>query len=295
MTDGASRREPSRETAAGAARARAGRALRRLTPDVLWVLPDFVIIGAQKGGTTSLYAHLSRHPNVLPARRKEVHFFDNKFARGAGWYRRQFPSVLTRVGRRLRHGAPVLAGEASPYYLFHPRAPERLRALLPGARLIVLLRNPVDRAYSQYWHRVRDGQETLSFEEALDREPERLAGEAERLRADPGYHSVNHQAYSYLARGVYVDQLVRWRALFPADRMLVLRGEDLFENPAKVYERVLRFLGLPDVRIETFEKRNAAPPYPPMADATRRRLLEYFRPHNLRLYDLLATDFGWDA
>jgi hypothetical protein len=191
-------------------------------------------------------------------------------------------------------GQPLLAGEASPYYLFHPHAARRAAATLPQLRLIALLRNPADRAYSHYQHSVRRGAEKLSFEEALAREPERLAGEEARLEQDERYISYNHQNYSYLARGIYVDQLARWLGAFPRDQLLVVPSERLYAAPQAAIGRVLAALGLPPVPAASY-RRPRSPGYPPMDPATRRRLLDYFAPHNRRLYDLLGERFYWEG
>ncbi|HYF40703.1 MAG TPA: sulfotransferase domain-containing protein, partial [Gemmatimonadales bacterium] len=145
-------------------------------------LPSVLLIGAQKAGTTSLFNYMAEHPAVLPPSNKEIHYFDLNPTRGLTWYRSHFP-----YNHQLRDGSVTV--DASPYYLAHPGVPQRAAQLLPGARLLVLLRNPVDRAYSHYQHEVRGGREPLSFEEAIAREPERLEGEEERLRADPAYYS----------------------------------------------------------------------------------------------------------
>ena len=145
-------------------------------------LPDFVILGAQKAGTTSLYAYLCAHPDVRAAARKEVHYFDLNYARGATWYRSMFP-LAAGLARERRGGRRVLVGEASPYYLFYPLAAERAGAVVPSAQLIVLLRDPVERAWSHYRHEVKAGREPLEFEAALAAEPTRLAGADAALRA----------------------------------------------------------------------------------------------------------------
>src|SRR5690349_3699828 len=171
------------------------------------LLPDFLIIGAQRGGTTSLYNYLQAHPNIHSASIKEVHFFDRKFQKGVHWYRAHFPMRLTKVyAGRFRHEGFV-TGEASPAYLFHPQVPERIARLLPRVKLIVLLRNPVDRAYSQYYHTLQLGYETLTFEEAIAAEEERIAGEREKISQDEYYQSHAFKHQSYLSRGIYVDQL----------------------------------------------------------------------------------------
>ena len=197
-------------------------------------MPRFVILGAQRGGTRSLYEDLTRHPLVQPARTDEVHFFSLFFDRGLRWYQSQFPPL-----------APgQITGEASPYYLFHPLAAKRLHAMLPEAKLIVLLRNPVDRAYSHFQHEVRQGTEPLSFEAAIAAEPERLAGEEARILEDDTYISFTHQHYSYLGRGRYVEQLRRWLSLFPREQLLILQSEAYFRDPGAIVQQVTEFIGL---------------------------------------------------
>lgn len=244
-------------------------------------LPDFLVLGAQRAGSTSLFDYLCLHPAVAEPTHKELHFFDQNWWRGIGWYRRLFPITRGHV-----------TGEASPYYLYHPLAPARVAATVPHAKLIVLLRDPVQRAYSQYNLSVHYGHEDLSFEEALDREPERLAGEEEKIAADPRYKSFSHRHHSYLERGLYAEQLERWFGYFPREQLLVLRAEDMFRDPAAAYGEVLAFLGLPPHRLERHEHRNRAE-YAPMEEGTRERLTEFYREPNERLYELLGRDFEW--
>src|SRR5215210_506392 len=170
------------------------------------VLPDFLILGTEKGGTSTLYWTLCQHPLIEPATKKEVHFFDSRkwFEKDVRWYRSQFPALPPGDGPK------TVTGEASPYYLLHPHTPRRAFVTVPEAKLIALLRNPVDRAYSAYRHKVRRGQETLSFEEALEEEEERTVGELGKMLADETYRSRAYPLYSYQARGIYVDQLIRW-------------------------------------------------------------------------------------
>src|SRR5438067_227401 len=130
------------------------------------LLPDFLIIGTQRGGTTSLYHYLKTHPCVESATTSDTHFFDKKFSKGLGWYRGHFPTWMEKYYAQMR-GQRFVTGEASSSYLFHPHVPKRVVQVLPHVKLIVLLRNPVDRAYSQYYHAIELGHETLSFEEAI--------------------------------------------------------------------------------------------------------------------------------
>ena len=249
-------------------------------------LPDFLIIGAQKCGTTFLYHLLCQHPYVEPAATKEVHFFDTGFANGVEWYRSHFSPPTQKEGRK------VLTGESSPYYLYHPHAARRAAQVVPGSKLIALLRNPVDRAFSDYNHKAREGREPLSFEEAIAAEKERIRGEKEKMLADESYASPTYRKFSYLSRGVYVDQLEEWCGYFDEEQLLVLKSEDFFENPQAVFERALEFLGLPHWWTGVSGERNEGE-YERMNPATRQRLEDYFEPHNKRLYDFLGVDFGW--
>ena len=248
--------------------------------------PSVLIIGAQKSGTTSLFNYLVQHPKVLPPLGKEVHYFDFHYADGVNWYRGHFP-----YRRQLRHGRLTL--DASPYYLAHPLVPERAAQLLPGVKLIAVLRNPVDRALSHYQHEVRYGREPLSFAEAIEREPERLAGEEERLQSDPSYYSANHHRYSYTRRGLYLEQLRRWVQHFPRAQLLVLQSERLFRDPARTTADVHAFLGLQPYRLERYQPFLAGNYDAGLPAELRAKLVAYFEPHNRELYRWLGERFDW--
>ena len=256
-----------------------GRATSRWRP-----LPDFLVIGAQKAGTTALYAYLRWHPGITGPSWKEVSFFDRHWWRGESWYRGQFP---------LRSGGK-LVGEASPSYLFHPLAPERARAVVPDAKLIALLRDPVDRAYSQYQHEVALGREPLSFEDAVAAEGARTRGEAERLIADPKAFSRAWWDHTYVARGRYAEQLERWLAVFPREQLLVVRTEDLGESPGETYASILAFLGAAPHALPEYP-RVFDRDYEPMRPETRTALAGTFAEPNRRLDDLLGRDLGWQS
>jgi hypothetical protein len=245
-------------------------------------LPEFLVIGAQKAGTTALYAYLRWHPAITGPSWKEVSFFDRHWWRGERWYRGQFP--LRSAGR--------LVGEASPSYLFHPLAPERVRSLLPDVRLIALLRDPVERAYSQYQHEVALGREPLSFEDALEAEEERTRGEVERLVADPRAFSRDWWDHTYAARGLYAEQLERWLAVFPRNQLLVVATDELGEKPAETYAAVLSFLGVEPHALDDYP-RVFDRDYAPMRRETRAALAERFAEPNRRLERLLGRDFAW--
>ena len=216
----------------------------RLMTSSLRVLPDFLILGAQKSGTTSLFQYLMQHHQIASSFNKEVHYFDWNYSRGASWYRAFFPT-RQHVARRERSLGRYLCGEATPYYLFHPDVPRRVHSLLPAAKFIVVLRNPVERAYSHYQHSVARGHETCSFEEAIDREPERLLGEEEKLLREENYISKPHIRHSYFSRGCYADQLQRWLEHYPLESFVIVRADELGADPQRVCDAITGFLELP--------------------------------------------------
>jgi hypothetical protein len=236
--------------------------------------PDFVILGAQRGGTTSLYNWIIGHPSVVPATGKEVHYFDRNYAKGEYWYRAHFP--FKRAGR--------ITGEATPYLLFHPLAPARVASDLPSStRFVVVLRDPVERAVSHYWHERRMKAETEPLDVALALEEKRLSGEEERVAA--GERSFAHFHYSYAARGRYAEQLERWYGHVDRRRILVVESERMFAD--EVSAEMGRWLGLPAV----------AGAFPAMNEALRHdeadpevvaALEAYFAPHNEALFELLG-------
>ena len=258
------------------------------------MLPDFLIIGAQKCGTTSLYGQLTGHPRVLPTLTKEVHYFDRCPERPLHWYRAHFPLRTSVEGDAGGAGQAAVTGEASPYYLFHPACAARIHQALPDAKLIVLLRNPADRAYSHYQHTRRRGREPLDFEAALDAEPGRLAAEAETRTAETLFQGTAHRRFSYAARGVYADQIARYLEHFPRSSLLVLESESYAREPERVFAEVLAFLGLDPFEPERHERLHGFD-YVPQPRHTRERLLEYFAPHNERLFALLGRRYDWSA
>lgn len=195
-------------------------------------LPDFLGIGTQKGGTTYLHGLLQQHPQVFLAHPKELHFFSLHHQLGLEWYANHFAEAKARQ----------CCGEITPYYLFHPLAAELIHAAIPDVKLIVLLRDPVERALSQYFHSRRLGLEPLELEAALAAEAERLADAEAAFKR--GLPHLSHQQHSYLSRSRYEEQLPRFEALFGADQLLVLRSAALFDQPQRVWEEVLQFLEL---------------------------------------------------
>jgi hypothetical protein len=237
---------------------------------------------------------LTRHPGIGASVLKEVRYFDLHYQEGEAWYRSHFPTRITARVLARRAGGRYITGEASPDYLPHPHAPARLAALLPEVRLVVILRDPVERAYSHFQHETALGFEALGFEEALDREDARLAGEYERMEREPYYHSHAFQHHSYVRRGMYADQLRRWLEHFPRRQVLVVRSEDFYADSAAVYREVLGFLDVAPHELSSYDRRNALR-YGAMEPKNRARLRETFAAPNAELEQLLGRPMGWDA
>jgi hypothetical protein len=235
--------------------------------------PDFLIVGAQRAGTTSLFNYLSQHPNIRSPLLKEIHYFDLNSQNSPDWYFAHFPP----------NRGNFLTGEASPYYLFHPEVPARVAKLLPTVKLIVLLRNPIERAYSNYQHSVSLGIEKRSFAEAI--QPE-LNGQKYPVG------SIAHREQSYLARGLYAEQLERWLKIFPRRQLLILKSETFFQNPPETLNAISEFLGLSSFQeAEYFGTHYNASKYPDtLSDGLRAELALYFQVSNQRLVDEIGLN-----
>ena len=261
-----------------------------------YTLPDFVIIGTAKAGTTSLYNFINTHPNVVPASWKELDYFSNpsNYALGRLWYGRHFPNAIRKRYLSKRSGFGVMSGEATPNYLLNTDVPGKMKRMLPDARLIVILRNPIDRAYSEYQMRMRKRWESLSFEGAIKAEEKRLCREKEETDSDPEFW-FRRQRYSYLGMGRYADHLANWFEYYDRKQFLILTTEEMGTDPQGVLDRVFGFLGLEPFQADGLENMNTGN-YERMSPDTRRMLVDYFRPHNERLYKLLGSGhaFCWD-
>lgn len=230
--------------------------------------PDVLIIGAQRAGTTSLFDALAGHSGFAPPPRRELHYFDLRYWRGGRWYRRQF-----------RRPPGTWSGESSPYYLFHPAVPARVAADLPGVPVVALVRDPIDRAWSQYQHNRRRGREDRSFLDALAAEADLLDGcrpprwDHSRL-TDRATGRLTHRDASYAARGRYPDQLDRWADAVGRERLLVVASAELFADPASVHTLVLDHIGVADEPLPTPHRHHS----PERLDAETRAEAEPFFP-----------------
>ncbi|MGL5866949.1 MAG: sulfotransferase family protein [Dermatophilaceae bacterium] len=247
--------------------------------------PGYLVVGTKRGGSTSLADWISRHPEVAPClSSKGTHYFDVNWRRGEAWFRSAFPKPAP--GR-------AITGEASPYYMFHPLAPERIAATLPDVKLVVCLRDPVARAWSHHAYEVAHGREHLGFEDALDAEAARLHGEEERLREQPGYDSQHWRFHAYQRRGHYADQILELHRAVGPDRVLVVQSERLFADPQGELAAVWRFLGLAPFVPSEVRPQNANAPYGSMPEHLVARLQAYYRPHNDRLAAVPGVDVRW--
>ena len=263
------------------------RKLRRRDALRLWRnkpggIPELVVIGAQKSGTTTLHNMLSQHPDLWGNQRKELHYFNYNAFRGENWYRSFFPP---RNARKYF--------DVTPDYICHPYAAERMSALLPDAKLIVLLREPSSRALSQYWMEYMRGEEDLDIEAAFAAEADRLSRyPVERLRRKRAF-SKAHFRNGYFWRGLYAEQLERFYAHFDPSQILVLKSEDFNSDPLFVFERICDFAEItyfkPDVsraneNLVGDVLRNSPP-------ALHQQLLQRYEAPNTRLKDL--TGISW--
>jgi hypothetical protein len=249
-------------------------------------LPHFIVIGAQKGGTSALNYYLGLHARVFPASRKEVHFYDRNYHRGTGWYRAHFP-LRARV-------SAAVAGEATPAYLAHPLVPRRIAAVQPRVKLIAVLRDPKTRALSHYQMSLRRGREDLPFDEAVRREEERISRGWEKLQSGVVSDSTAYRYFSYKHRGRYAEQLRRYLEYFDRSQLLVLSSEALRNDTESTMRRIWDFLGIP-AQLDGLDlrPRRVGTYRTEISPETERYLEGYFRPLNEDLYELLGEDFGW--
>ena len=244
--------------------------------------PNFIIIGAQKSGTTSLENYIAQHPQVIPAIKKETHFWYRDFDKGTNWYLAHFPPIPQSEN--------FITGEATPNYLENYQAAERIYNVFPQVKLLVILRNPIDRAFSQYHHWMRLNWEDRPFELAINTELEILIKNPEKPQGDKNYW---RQPGNYIGRGIYIEFIKKWLAVFPREQLLILKGENLYDKPVETMKQVFEFLGLPEHQLPEYRKLNSGY-YSPINNCIRKNLSEYFQPHNQRLEEYLGMNFDWE-
>jgi hypothetical protein len=264
---------------------------RRLSP-AKRAMPGFIVIGAQKSGTSSLFAYLGQHPLIIRPIFKEPYYFDRHYHRGLGWYGRNFPAQSTVERLNDRYGRAHLTFEATPSYVFDPEVPARIARDVATRKLILLLRDPVDRAISAYWHMCRLGLETRSLEAALKIDLDRYRAEKAFEDGHGPKPSEPPPRPTYLRRGIYHEALARWRRSFAQHELLVIQSEEMFADPASAVRKVFAFLELPPVEHIDFSPQNVGT-YAESDGEARQFLGDFYRPHNETLGELTGRRFNW--
>ena len=248
------------------------------------VLPDFFIIGVVRSGTTSMYHYLDEHPSIVKSAYDELGFFDDNFRLGWAWYKTLFPTTITKRIVKRKTGN-FLTFDDTPFYVYNEDVAKKIKNYFPKTKLIIILRNPIDRAYSNYHLGVRMGDEKRTFDQAVDDEMQEIA-EYNEIKLD------DYISQSYLGRGIYVKQLEIWLKYFPASVIKILESERFSNDTEKTMNEVFEFLDLPNHNIRNLKKKNVAE-YPPMRTETRQKLCNFFSEYNEKLYDMLKVRYDW--
>lgn len=269
--------------------------------------PDYIIIGTHRGGSTSLHNYIRAHPQVaeVGGPRFEMHFFDypHNWQNGLHWYVSQFGDAMSEFAlhkldvHRGNSEIPWLCGEKSPTYLDHPLVPQRIKEHYPDVKLIAILRNPVDRAYSAYNKvKAKDLENLSTFEKALDAEENRLKSEMGKEDFwENDYYISHHCSRAYIRRGMYAEHLKRWLLYFPRSQMLVLKSEEMFANPQEAVGQAWDFLGLSPIHLKEPRQWQKID-YQPMKPETRERLEHLYSLPNAELAGLLGDEkWLWDC
>ena len=260
-------------------------------------LPDFIIIGAGRAGTTALYSYLIQHPLIAAASTDnnesvaDLHFFEYIISNNIQWYKSHFPILFSKSNK---HKNSFITGEYTSTYMYHPDVPKRIFNLLPKIKLIVILRNPIDKAYSTYQQQFRFGEYTTSFEDAINAEFRRidLNKDFPELNSN-NYDFENFVAQNIIRHGVYADYLETWLKIFDRKQILILNSDDLKKSTKETLRRVFNFLNVSNYDIKDTSQVNVGK-YPTINKITRKKLIEFFKPHNQRLNKLLDTEFNWN-
>jgi hypothetical protein len=254
------------------------------------VLPECFVIGVVRSGTTSLYHYLGQHPCIGSSAYDEIGYFDDNYHLGVNWYKSLFPTKFTKNKIIKKHGK-FLTYDVTPFYIYNPLVARRISASFPRAKIISNLRNPIDRAYSNYIQMYQDGDATKTFEEMIQMSMDEIEKNKSKLNDEVYIADIFYQ--NILARGFYADQLKIWFEKFQKQQILIIPSEDLAQKPDQVLTKVFEFLDLPYFKIKDFTRQNKRE-YHPMKDETRKLLVEFYKPYNKKLFDMLGRKFDWD-
>ena len=254
------------------------------------VLPECFVIGVVRSGTTSLYHYLGQHPCIVSSAYDELGYFDDNYHLGINWYKSLFPTKFTKNKIIKKHGK-FLTYDVTPFYIYNPLVAKRIFESFPKAKIISNLRNPIDRAYSNYNDALEMGDIKIPFEEVVQIAMDEI---------DKNKSKINNEAYivntfyeNILARGFYADQLKIWFKKFQKNQLLMIPSEDLAQKTDQILTKIFEFLDLPYFKIKDLTKQNKRE-YPPMKAETRKLLIEFYRPYNEKLYNLINQHFDWD-
>jgi hypothetical protein len=269
-----------------------GRAFQMATSSIR-ILPDFIIIGSSKSGTWAIHNYLLQHPDIDYSARN-IHFFEYAYSNKISWYKSHFPTKLYKSLVESIHKRKCLMSEHTSTYLHHPLIPQRVKDGIPDVKLIVSLRNPIDRAYSNYHMFVRIGTEKRTFEDAVFSELKRI----EIIKENDNFQIKNPNfsncvESNYLRHGTYVDKLENWLKSFRREQFCIVENKDLSKNPQQVLDKIFEFLNVPHFKLRQEERWNVGE-YKKMKESTRKTLQDFFKPYNERLYKLLSQNFSWD-
>jgi hypothetical protein len=255
-------------------------------------MPHFILVGAQKSGTSSMFAYLRQHPQIVRPVFKELYYFDRHYQRGLRWYGCNFPSRASLERRNDRVGRAHLTFEATATYIFDDQVPGRIARDIDTRKFIVLLRNPVDRAISAYWHARRMGRETRTLDEALQADLVRYEAERAFEEGHGPAPAGPPPRPAYLRRGIYHESVSRWHDAFAPESLLVIPSERMFAEPASAMARVFSFLDLPPAPAIDYAPQNVGGYRDSDTDA-RRLLQDFYRPHNERLAAITGLALSW--
>ena len=255
------------------------------------VLPNFLVIGVGRGGTTSLYEYLGQHNCITKSAYDEIGYFDDNFHLGVNWYRSMFPTKYEKQ-KIIKKFGKFLTYDVTPWYIRRPWTANRIKTLLPSAKIISVLRNPVDRTYSHYHLTCREKGTTKSFEEIIDEEIKKIDNYDDNLKNSPKYYE-DFVQNSYIARGFYLEQIEYWLKVFDKKNIMIISSEDLAKNTQETLNSIFGFLGLENQIIPNLQKTNVAK-YPKMKDKTRKTLENYFFIHNENLFNKIGKNFNWN-
>ena len=264
------------------------------------LLPDAIIVGNNKSASNTIFYNLIEHPQIKGSSRRENRFFDANYWRGTNWYRSYFPTKSEKI-RFEKKNSKLIILDSSPTAYLHTYAAKRIKKLLPDSKLIILFRNPTDHAYSLYHHRVRMKVESETFENCILHDQERFNETEKKWQNDEvREHTWKDLRLSYVSDGIYFNHIEKWFSLFPKENIHCINVDDLAKDPIYVLNEICNFLDLHEYSFKNYVKKNVnkedsrKETYKPMNPETRKKLIEFYKPHNAKLELFLNKKFYWD-